>query len=805
MKVKRYILLNALIIGSFAALGQVKTVWSEGKQVELNPIELDVVFSSTELNFDDRKSERKIDEYYSDRLNHYYVMDKDLSENIGPQAEDAGGIQKISGFTEPNGDTLFPTPFVILKMKDGRNIESVISELTNHEIVDYFSVYGIYVLQVANIKDVFNISNIVFRTGLTDWCRPSFLRKFKRQNTWDNQYYLHNKMRYCGAFDNDIDALEAWEISLGCSNVRVAVIDDGVENHPDLNDRNGASRVLPGYSVPGSSPNGRPDQQSYHGQPCAGIIAASHSQNIRGIAPEISIVPVNIGLSSNTIADEMEIFIALNWAWDRAGGNADVLSNSWGPRKSSNFSNFFITAIQNAQTYGRGGDLQNQTPGLGSIVVFSSGNDGLNEVSEYAKNSIAVGALNRNDQPASNLNISGGSARYTNVGPNQDLMAYGGDTQGPDGDIRTLDRVGSQGINSGNYTNTFSGTSAAAPMVSGGAALILSINPNLSRTEVEDILFSNATDLGSPGKDNTFGYGKLNLRDAWVEAAKTRENFNGFYTGELSTSNLSKDEDDKKRIFLNTPGCGIAATQYITDVWKLEETIPSDEVIPLGGGLNGANPNDGKYSIQTHTNGSSTVVRTFYYFIENSMSGQAINKWVPVNPHLISEYRSYIANPPEHLFLSHTIAANYSSDTSASESINLVPGFEAEKGSIFCTSLTNDLDDLPLSCLSNPSSFGKHENYIKPTSSTFESSQNMEDAMEFIHVYPNPTHANLYVKVGNRGALNRYEITGSDGRILCTGELSGSLTNVKHGLEKGVYFLELYGEQIVRVKKIIVK
>lgn len=801
MKVKRYILLNALVIWSIVANGQEKYFWSDGKQVELHPIGLDVIFSKTKLDIDIKETEVTLEKYYSERLNHYYILDEKLSKKVSFQSKSKNVTQRIDGFTEPNGDTLFPTPFVILKIKDGNKIGSVLREFSENEVVDYFKVYGIYVLQVSDINDVFEIANAAYLTGLTDWCRPGFLRKFKKHSTHDKQYYLHNKLHYCGAFDKDVDALEAWEISLGCSNVRVAVLDDGVEDHPDLNDGNGVSRVMPGYSVPGTTPNGRPNSNGEHGQACAGIIAASHNQNIRGIAPEVLIVPVNLGFG---LQDELEWYIAMNWAWDPAGGNADVLSNSWGPSIGATGNSLFIQAIQNAQDYGRGGDLNNQIPGLGSIVVFSSGNNSLNEVSDYAKNSIAVGAINRVDQPA-----SVGSTRYTNVGPNQDLMAYGGDVNPStgDGDIRTLDRSGSSGYTSGNYTNTFSGTSAAAPMVSGGAALILSINPNLKRIEVEDILFSTATDLGNPGKDNTFGYGKLNLKEACLKAAKTRENISDFYMDEISTANLSEDNHNIRRIFTGSPGCGIAAGTYFADVWRLEKTIPNSEVIALGDGLSGANPNDGKYWINTQPNGSSTDVLTFFYFIRTDMSGRTINKWVPLNPHNDGAYRAYITNPPDNLYLSHTINASSESDTSASESINLMPGFDSHKGSIFCTSITVDLDDLPLTCTSNPSKLGKKEKYIKPISSSFTKLQfKEEEYVDKIKIYPNPNSTSFNIEYeSHQYSLNKYEVITLDGRLVLSGALSKTTNNIKHNLVHGVYILKLYNNHDCIIKKIVIE
>jgi hypothetical protein len=86
------------------------------------------------------------------------------------------------------------------------------------------------------------------------------------------------------------------------------------------------------------------------------------------------------------------------------------------------------------------------------------------------------------------------------------------------GNVRTTDRMGGDGLTSGNYRDDFGGTSAACPQVSGTVALILSANPQLSESQVRHILQETATDMGSSGFDNTFGYGRLNASAALLEA-----------------------------------------------------------------------------------------------------------------------------------------------------------------------------------------------------------------------------------------------------------------------------------------------
>lgn len=104
-----------------------------------------------------------------------------------------------------------------------------------------------------------------------------------------------------------------------------------------------------------------------------------------------------------------------------------------------------------------------------------------------------------------------------------DLVAPSGGVNGtaqingcsiPTGNVRTIDRPGANGYDAGDYFDGFNGTSAAAPQVSGVIALMLSVNPNLTETEVRTILQQTATDMGASGFDNTFGSGRLNAQAA---------------------------------------------------------------------------------------------------------------------------------------------------------------------------------------------------------------------------------------------------------------------------------------------------
>ena len=108
-------------------------------------------------------------------------------------------------------------------------------------------------------------------------------------------------------------------------------------------------------------------------------------------------------------------------------------------------------------------------------------------------------------------------AWYSNYGPNLDLLAPGGYEMG----ITTTDPMGENGIGTlmENYLlptdpNSFIGTSASAPIVSGIIALLLEKDPTLTREEIENLLQSTSDKIGTldydNGRNDYYGYGKIN-------------------------------------------------------------------------------------------------------------------------------------------------------------------------------------------------------------------------------------------------------------------------------------------------------
>lgn len=447
-----------------------------------------------------------------------------LNDAIGTFGFEQTNVVAASfGVRLEDGFLMHPTQQIVLKFKKGYSLQDIGDLMDKYELTLLDTSYETIILKHSSPVQTIPIANTINLDERVQWCHPDFLTYPKKNSDpyYNQQYYLNNTGQtidgVTGTVDADIDAPEAWTLSTG-TGVKVAVYDDGVEDHEDLEDGSGNSRVLAGYSLPGGSSNGRPFYSSdAHGQSCAGIIGASHNSiGVKGVAPDVDIVPIWIDFDDPGGSTPSELASGITWAWDVAG--VDIISNSWGYDSIcvANPYPVLTDAINDAMTMGRNG--------LGTVVVFASGNDTFC-VSYPATipGVIAVGALG----------IDGTITSYSNSGPEQSVMGFGGEINPKyctpmgyilRGDIRTLDRPGSNGYNppfyaptyncneflDENYTKYFSGTSAACPMISGIAALLLEVDSTLTAGEVKCRIESHATDIGASGFDNIYGNGRAN-------------------------------------------------------------------------------------------------------------------------------------------------------------------------------------------------------------------------------------------------------------------------------------------------------
>ena len=345
------------------------------------------------------------------------------------------------------------------------------------------------------MRDLFSLTESIYQSGLVEWAEPNFISASLQNPLYPQQYYLNNTGQFGGVANVDINAPEAWALLQNCTNtprVRVAVIDDGVEPHVDLN-----NLLSIGYDIRNPTNPGRPlapftQDEERHGQACAGIIGANNNTiGIRGVATNVDILPIKITFHQiySRSYTNGEIAESIDWAWHPSFGNADILNNSWGMELPSNF---ISDAIQRAITFGRNGK--------GCVVIASSGNYHYRFPSwgvifpARLPNVIAVGAIDNR----------GNLLWYSSRGPEMSLVAPSGSDPG---DIVTLDR------NNGYWSN-FNGTSASCPQVAGVAALMLQAAPNLTEVQVRETLQQTARDLNATGFDNDTGYGLVDAQAA---------------------------------------------------------------------------------------------------------------------------------------------------------------------------------------------------------------------------------------------------------------------------------------------------
>ena len=449
------------------------------------------------------------------------------------------------------------TKRVMIKLKPGVELSAVQNMTSEYNTKFVRNIVGpdTYLLEVQDISRQFEFIQELQSQGLIEWGEPDFKMDLVKLEDplYPDQWHLNNTGGSIDGFplveDNDIDAPEAWTISTGNSSVIVAVIDDGVEEHRDMN------TLLPGFT-PVNNGDGTPDSNGDHGQACAGLIGALHNDvDARGVAPQSSFFSINIFASNTSNAD-----VASGVRWAAEQGGAHITSNSWG---YSTCTDRAVEAVAEAFDWA----AVNGRGGLGTVSLVASGNDYGTCVGFPAnlESVMAVGAVDG----------AGEISLYSNQGPTLDITAPSNTRDGNFGPfyhgIRTLDREGSAGYSNGTTTNSFGGTSAATPIAAGVAALILAVDPSLTKTQVEEVMYNSAKDLGAPGFDNTFGHGVVNAHDALLSLNQEPD----VTPPTIPTSFAASDIEDTKLVLTwtaSTDDRAVAGYRVFQDGSELQTT-----------------------------------------------------------------------------------------------------------------------------------------------------------------------------------------------------------------------------------------
>ncbi|MFZ8900801.1 MAG: S8 family serine peptidase [Ilumatobacteraceae bacterium] len=363
-----------------------------------------------------------------------------------------------------------------------------------------------------SFRDAVTISGELVARGLVRSAEPDVMRTstaVPNDPRFSEQWYLQTP----GSSTQGIDLPSAWDITRGSSSVVVAVIDTGRLDHPEL-----SGRLVDGYDFVSQTKNSKDGDgwdsdetdvgdwsesddplytctvgdpfksSSWHGTHVSGIIAANadNSVGIAGVAPNVRVQHVRVlGTCGGRTSDEA---VAIRWA---AGLPVDGVPLNPTPAKVINLSLGSQTACAAVEQA-----AIDEAVAAGVTVVVAAGNAGLDlDTNDFAPSKCA------NVISVAALRFDGSRASYTNYGSSIDVAAPGGP-----GGILSLQNGGTRTADSSWTYGYKQGTSMSTPIVSGIAALVLSVNPNLTPAQVESIIESSArpfpTGVSTPCSSN---------------------------------------------------------------------------------------------------------------------------------------------------------------------------------------------------------------------------------------------------------------------------------------------------------------
>jgi serine protease len=414
------------------------------------------------------------------------------------------------------------------------NLEKMFPSKIKEEKAGNIDLSLIYELTYANSFSVYDVIRKLNKLGIADYVEPYYLPKpFYTPNDtiFPNQYFL-----------NLIQAESAWNITQGDTNVVIGITDTGWDpTHPDLL---GNVKINYGDPVNGSDDDGDGYIDNYlgwdlgmddnnalwestsHGVNVTGLSAAV-TDNVTGISSagfNCKFLPIKI---SNSAGQLTEAYQGIVYAADHG---CFVINCSWGSYVPSQFS-------QNIIDYA--------TINMGSLVVGAVGNDNGETVFYPAgyKGVLSVAASEQSDLKKNN----------SNYGYYVDVSAPG-------------EAMWTTGANGGYSTN--GGTSMAAPVVSGGAALLKSQFPSYNNYQIAALIQATADDLNAlnPSYLDKLGSGRLNL-------------FNGVSAGSVQFLDLTKqittDNNDNIFVFGDTLYIEGFFQNYLDFISGLTVTITS--------------------------------------------------------------------------------------------------------------------------------------------------------------------------------------------------------------------------------------
>lgn len=402
-------------------------------------------------------------------------------------------IKKLTGIGGKSIDDLSEIPKQYVNGDGSINCSAAPSLAAYYENSPFKQI--LYVkLQETTKKSVIDAIAKVEKFSEVEYVGPNWIQEtgdFVPNDTYYSDQWALNTSK-------GIDVEAAWDISRGVNTVRVGIIDSGIATHNDLD-----AHVQTGYDYYNKNTVTN-DDGGGHGTHVAGIIGAigNNSLGISGVAPNITLVPLQTAYNTSGSGlhytnERLEAIKEAIKLWEDESQRISILNHSIAG---------FGTNTEIAAAVGN-------FPGL---FVWSAGNnkantDNMSEISKFdLPNVISVGALNSESKWASFSNYGLKSVNIYAPGENI-LSTYpkelcNGETVSTLWGTRLMcectltESYGEwQWVpSSTHYENGYhymSGTSMAAPHVTGVAALLLSHDPTLTGSDLKDIILNNADDI----------------------------------------------------------------------------------------------------------------------------------------------------------------------------------------------------------------------------------------------------------------------------------------------------------------------
>ncbi len=403
-----------------------------------------------------------------------------------------------------------------------------------------------------------------------------------------DQWHLQNTGQAGGTIGEDVDVVPVWNATpaIKGTGVRIAVVDDGLEiAHEDL-----SPNVVAGQShnyVNGTTDPTPTGANANHGTAVGGVAAARDLNDLGGVgaAPRAGLVGYNL-LQDPTTANEAD-------AMTRNAAAVFVSNNSWGAPDDGRWAasaSTWRSAIDTGTSTGRNGS--------GILYTWAAGNGG-----SVPDNSNYDGQANYHGVLAiCAVGDDGIRAFYSERGanlwvctPSQGRASHA---------ITTTDRTGAAGYNDGttpgdypnaNYTNTFNGTSSAAPLAAGVIALVLEANPNLTWRDLRLVLAGSARHNDPTDPDwvvngagyhvnHNYGFGVADANAA-VALAQTWTNVGEEirFSTPTATVNASIPDNDTTGItdVITVAGSGIGKIEFVDITFNGTHTYVGDLEISL--------------------------------------------------------------------------------------------------------------------------------------------------------------------------------------------------------------------------------